>query len=166
MIIRAATSSDAQAICDIWNPLIHDTTVTFTDTPKVPNDMQVTLRERDGAFFVAERDAQVIGFASYSQFRSGPGYRHSQELSINLAPDARGQGVGRALLERLEEHAFEQKTHSLIAAISGENEAAQAFHAKLGYQTVALIPEVGQKFDRFIDLILMQKILGPSQLMP
>ena len=162
MIIRAAEPDDAPAICDISNPLIRDTTVTFTNEVREPQEISALIKVRIGAFFVAENDGQVIGFATYSAFRGGPGYFHSKELSINLAPNARGKGVGLALLEKLERHAFENETHSLIAAISGENAAAQAFHAKLGYQQVAQIPEVGFKFGRYIDLILMQKILRPS----
>ncbi len=161
MSIRAAAPEDAQAICAIWNPIIRDTTVTFTDTPKLAEDISTLIKVRAGAFFVAEQAGEVAGFATYSAFRSGPGYWRTKELSINLAPDVRGKGIGRALLEQLETYAVAQEVHSLIAGISGENPKAQAFHAKLGYQHVGLIPDVGYKFGRYIDLVLMQKILTP-----
>jgi L-amino acid N-acyltransferase YncA len=166
MIIRPAQADDAQAICDIWNPLIKDTAVTFTDEIKTVQSISDLIKTRDGAFFVAEKDGAIGGFTSYSAFRGGPGYWRSKEISINLAPNARRQGMGGALLKWLETHARQQNVHSLIAAISGENPSAQSFHQKLRYQHIATLPEVGFKFGRYMDLILMQKILPPLGDMP
>ncbi|WP_375265261.1 GNAT family N-acetyltransferase [Planktotalea sp.] len=159
MIVRAASPTDAQAICDIWNPIIRDTTVTFTDEAKTPPAISDLIKLRAGAFLVAEHGGKVGGFATYFAFRGGSGYLRSKELSINLAPDMRGQGMGRALINALEAHAREQGVHSLIGAVSSENPAGQTFHHQLGYRHIATLPEVGFKFGRYIDLILMQKIL-------
>lgn len=81
------------------------------------------------------------------------------EHSIHLEPLARGQGLGRALMQAIETHALARGTHSMIAGVSGENATGIAFHAALGYRTVATLPESGFKFGRWLDLVLMQKFL-------
>jgi len=112
------------------------------------------------AVIVAEAGGALLGYATYGQFRGGVGYARSMEHSIALAPDARGRGVGRALLTVIEDHARAGGAHSLFAGVSGENPEGQAFHAANGYALVAVIREVGFKFDRWLDLVLMQKILS------
>lgn len=159
MMIRPAKPADADAICRVWNPLIANTSTTFTTAQKTPEDIETTLSARAGAFWVAESDQKIVGFATYFAFRSGPGYARTKEHSINLAPAAQGLGIGRALMHTLENHAKTQGVHSLWAGISAENPAGVAFHEKIGFQHIARLPEVGFKFDRWMDLVLMQKIL-------
>jgi phosphinothricin acetyltransferase len=163
MIIRAATVQDAPALADIWNPYIIDTANTFTTIEKSPTDLahEITVRQAGGdAFLVATEADEVLGFATYFQFRKGPGYVNTKEHSIWLAPNACGHGIGRALMAALESHAVAADVHSLIAAISSENAAAVAFYEKIGFCRVAVIPQAGLKFDRWIDLVLLQKLLG------
>ncbi len=160
MIVRAATLQDAHCICEIWNPLIEQSVTTFTSELKTEQGIATDISARNGAFFVAEHDGEVIGFATYFPFRSGPGYALTKEHSINLAPNARGTGAGRALMDALEAHAKAAGVHSLWAGISGENLGGIAFHERLGFKHIARLPEVGYKFDRWIDLVLMQKMLG------
>ena len=157
MQILPASAADADAIVAIWNPVIKDTTVTFNSVAKTSTDVIAMIDDRD-AFFVA-RDGDLLGFATYSQFRTGIGYAHTMEHTVILAPTTRRKGVGRALMSALETHARANGVHSMIASISAENPAAVAFHADIGYTEVARIPEVGRKFDRWIASVLMQKIL-------
>lgn len=162
MILRPATPRDSAAIAAIWNPVIRQTAATFTDAEKTVDGLaaQITTRHTEGkAFFVAEDSGAILGFATYSQFRGGPGYRHTMEHSVIVAPEARGRGVGRALMLALEDHARRAGVHSLWAAVSAENPDGVAFHARLGFRTVATLPQVGRKFGRWMDLVLMQKIL-------
>ncbi|MEP5153869.1 N-acetyltransferase family protein [Planktotalea sp.] len=159
MIIRTAHTHDAEAICKIANPLIENTTVTFTTELKTVETVANDIAAREGAFLVAETGGVVLGFATYFPFRSGPGYAAAKEHSINLAPEARGKGAGRALMDALEEHARRNGVHSFCAAVSGENQDAITFHEKVGFKTVGTIPQSGRKFERWIDLIFMQKIL-------
>ncbi len=162
MIIRAADAKDAAAIADIWNPQIRDTAHTFTTVEKTPAALAQDIRARQAsgdAFLVAVEGAEVIGFATYFPFRKGPGYAHCKEHSIWLAPHASGHGTGRALMAGLESHAIDAGVHSLIAAISADNAGAVAFHEKVGYRPVAVIPQAGRKFGRWIDLVLLQKLL-------
>jgi phosphinothricin acetyltransferase len=159
MIIRRAEAGDVSAILDIWNPLIRDTSVTFTTLEKTAQGLADDLATRGDAFLVAEAAGQILGFATYGAFRAGPGYAHTAEHSVILEGDARGQGVGRALMARLEDHARTQGIHVLIAGVSGENEAAIAFHRAIGFTEAARLPEVGRKFGRWMDLVLLHKRL-------
>ncbi|EPX85171.1 GNAT family N-acetyltransferase [Salipiger mucosus] len=162
MILRPAREADAEAIAAIWNPLIEGTAVTFTTAPKTPEGLRADIAARGAAFQVAEEGGALLGFATYFQFRGGPGYARTMEHSVQLAPEARGRGIGRALMAALEAEARAQGVHSMFAGVSGENPAGRAFHAALGYREVARLPEVGHKFGRWMDLLLMQKILGMS----
>jgi len=162
MIPRAAQDSDAQAICDIVNPVIRDTTMSFNSKQKTAQDVVAEIRNTHAnghGFLVVDAAGVLLGFASYKQFRGGPGYARTAEHSIMLAADARGRGVGRALMQALEDHARNAGMHSMIAGVSGENPGGVAFHDRLGYAQVAVLPQVGWKFGRWLDLILMQKLL-------
>lgn len=161
-MIRPATAQDIPALLAIWNPIIRDTMVTFASIPKTAQDLFSMMKdkERDGqAFLVAEHQGQVVGFACYGQFRAGNGYRHAMEHTIILGPAARGAGLGRALMARLEDHARKAGVHCMMAGVSGGNPEGAAFHAAIGFTQIARIPQVGRKFDQWWDLILMQKIL-------
>ena len=159
MQIRAAITSDASAIVEIWNEVIGKTALTFTSEPKTVEGISADITARGEAFLVAEGDDMILGFATYFPFRGGNGYRHTKEHTISLRSAAQGQGVGRALMVRLEDVARQQNVHSLFAGVSGENPDGIAFHAAIGYREIARLPEVGRKFGRWMDLILMQKIL-------
>lgn len=158
MNIRPATASDADAIVAIWNPMIRDSTFTFNAQEKTKPELADLIATR-ACFLVAEHNGRVAGFASYAQFRAGIGYAQTMEHTIILAPSAQGRGIGRALLSALEQHARAAGAHSMIAGISSANPNAVAFHAALGYAQVAVLPEVGRKFGRWFDLLLMQKRL-------
>ncbi len=162
MIVRPASAADAAAITAIWNPLIRETTVTFTPDEKSPEDVARLIAEGAAAghgAFVAE-DGGVAGFAFYGQFRHGRGYAFTMEHTVHVAEGARGRGTGRALMAAIERQATYAGAHTLFAGVSGENAGGQAFHAALGYGRVAILPEVGFKFGRWIDLHLMHKRLA------
>lgn len=156
-MIRLARPEDADAIAAIWNVIIRDTAMTFTTALKAPAAIAAAMP--DQPFFVAEDAAGITGFVTYFQFRGGPGYAHTMEHSIHVADGARGRGLGRALMQACETHAREAGVHSIFAGIGGENPDGVAFHAALGYAHVARLSQVGRKFGRWHDLVLMQKIL-------
>ncbi len=162
MTIRPAAEADLDPILALWNGFIRDTTVTFTSEEKTAPGLAAMIAERRAAgreFLVAEAGGAFAGFATYAQFRGGNGYAHAMEHSIMLAPRARGQGIGRDLMRAIEDHARAGGAHTLFAGVSGENPAGVDFHARLGFSTLARIPEVGRKFDRWLDLVLMMKRL-------
>ena len=161
-MIRPAQVLDSEAITEIWNPYIRDTTVTFTTEEKTVDGLSRLISDRQAAgwgFFVAE-DQGIRGFASYGPFRAGPGYARSFEHTVLLDPRARGRGLGRALMTAVLDHAQSAGAHVMIAGISSENVDAAAFHAAMGFAQTARVPEVGYKFGRYLDLLIFQKILS------
>lgn len=163
LTLRDATPDDAAAIAAIWNPIIRETVITFYPLERSAEEIAAMIAARQGAgraFLVAEEGGSCLGFASYDQFRPGPGNARSMEHTINLAPEARGKGAGRALLLALEDHARAAGHHLMIAAISGSNTGSISFHEALDYIHVGTMPQLGWKFGRYHDLVLMQKFLS------
>ena len=161
MIVRAAVAADADAICGIVNPVIRDTTISFNSIERTPEDIVQAIASVP-CYLVAEDADTVIGFASYDQFRKGIGYARAMEHTIVLAEAARGKGAGRALMAALCDHARAAGVGSLWAGVSGENPDGVAFHARVGFETVATLPKVGFKFGRWMDLVLMRQWLDPD----
>ena len=155
-MIRPAVAGDAPAIAQIWNAAIRDTTITFNPDEKSVDDVAALIEQ---ACLVWEDEGRILGFARYFQFRGGAGYRYTAEHTIMLHADAHGQGVGRQLMDALCRDAKSAGMHTLFAGCSAENPGVVRFHAALGFQMVATLPEVGFKFGRWIDLVLMQKHL-------
>lgn len=161
MLIRPAVPADLAAILAIWNPVIRDTTITFSSEEKTAESLaaMIAARRAEGREFFVADDGGILGFATYAQFRAGNGYAHAMEHTIILGPGASGRGTGRRLVAVLEDHARAGRAHTLFAGVSGENAPAVAFHERLGFSTLARIPEAGRKFGRWLDLVLMMKLL-------
>jgi phosphinothricin acetyltransferase len=163
--IRDAVDADMPAVRDLYNALIPTTTVAWTESLETLRARRAWFREQrqfDAPVLVGEMHGEVVGFAAYGSFRGSgkwPGYRHTVEHTIHVKEGLRGQGVGSRLLEALIERARMADMHVMVAAIDGHNAASIAFHQRLGFRVVARMPEVGRKFDRWLDLVLMQRIL-------
>ncbi|MFT7108290.1 MAG: phosphinothricin acetyltransferase [Yoonia sp.] len=156
MTIRTAEIADALQIADIWNHAIRETTFTFNPVEKSQDEVAALIAKDS---FVWDEQGQVLGFARYFAFRGGEGYRFTTDHTVMVHPDQQGRGGGRALMETVLRHAKTAGKRSMFAGCSAENPDAVRFHAKLGFQEVATLPEVGFKFGRWIDLVLMQKTL-------
>lgn len=161
-MIRPATRADVPAITQIINQVITETTITVTSVTKSEADVAAMLTDRRAlgheVFVAAEADV-ILGYATYAQFRPSPGYLRTMEHSLALTDGAQGRGLGRALMQAVESHAQAAGAHVMVAAITADNLKSIGFHARLGYLQVGLLPQVGYKFDRYHDLVLMQKIL-------
>ncbi len=160
--IRPAIPDDAKAIANLWNPMIRDSAVTFTSAQKTTSGLAQQIKDcnQEGrGFFLAEDSQGLMGFCTYFQFRGGPGYARTMEHSIILAERARGQGLGQKLMQTLIGHARNAGVHTLWAGVSGENPSGIAFHKSIGFTQIAVLPQVGRKFDRWMDLVLLQKFL-------
>ena len=165
MIIRDAREADLPAINDLYNVLIPTHTVSWSDTPRTLELCEAWF-ERQGRegfpVLVADTDGTIAGFAAYEHFRGEgkwPGYRGTAEHSIHVGEGHWGRGVGRALIEGLVERAQAAGLHVMVGAIDGDNEASIRFHERLGFVEVARMPQTGQKFGRWLDLVLMQRVL-------
>lgn len=163
-MIRPARAGDAAAIAAIWNPVIRDSEITFNSAERSEPEIAAMIRDRQAAghgFFVAEAAGGALaGFATYARFRGGVGYARTMEHTVILAPGRRGQGIGAALMAEVEGHAAAAGAHSIFAGVSSGNPEGRSFHARMGYAEVAVLREVGFKFGRWYDLILMQKFLS------
>ncbi|MBC2886876.1 N-acetyltransferase [Ochrobactrum sp. CM-21-5] len=162
LLIRHATQTDLPALLAIYNDAVENTLAIWNETlVNLENRRQwLENRNRDGfPVLVAERDGNVLGYASYGPFRPFDGFRHSSELSVYVAKDARGSGIGHTLLAELMEEARERKVHVLVAGIEAGNAASIALHKAQGFEECGTLKQVGRKFDRWLDLLFMQKIL-------
>jgi phosphinothricin acetyltransferase len=101
----------------------------------------------------------VLGYASYGPFRAFDGYRLTVEHSVYVSESARRRGVASALLVAIEAEARRAGMHVIVGGIAADNEPSLRLHRKLGYVETARMPEVGQKFGRWLDLVFMQKVL-------
>ncbi len=168
MPIRDATESDLPAITHLFNALIPTEPVAWRDHLADTEEMATWFAERQQAghpVLVAEVDGAVVGYACWTTFRGGPrfpGYRHTVENTIHVAADQHGRGVGRELMAALLAEAGRRDVHVVVAAVDGENTASIAFHEAMGFVEVGRMPEVGRKFDRWLDLVLLQHVVEPT----
>jgi L-amino acid N-acyltransferase len=165
-MIRDATENDLPRILEITNHAIVNTTAVWTLTQATLETRRSWLLERTGQklpVLVAEEDGDVAGFASYGGFRPQEGFLHTVEHSIYVHPQAQGRGIGRALLTTLVGCAEERGVHVMVGAIDTENAASIALHKWAGFEEAGVVRQCGRKFDRWLDMLLMQKILpGPG----
>ena len=162
MKVRDATEGDLPGLLAIYNEVIAHSTAVFSDQPATLDDRRAWFAQRAAAGYpvlVAEDAHGVAGFASFGDFRSWPGYRHTVEHSIHVRKDVRRSGVGRLLLEPLIARAAALDKHMLLAGIDGENAASIAFHLRFGFVEAGRLREVGRKFGRYIDLVFLQRAL-------
>jgi phosphinothricin acetyltransferase len=163
MIVRDATEADLPPILAITNDAIANSVALWTLTPLTLEARRNWFRDRlarDFPVLVAGDAGEVLGFASYGEFRPYEGFKHSVEHSVYVDPAAQGRGVGRALLSALVGHATTHGKHVMIGGIEANNAASIGLHAAFGFTEVGRMPQVGRKFERWLDLVFMQKILG------
>ncbi len=162
MLLRDATEPDLGAILAITNDVIATSTAMYVDDPLTLEDRTAwfAARRRLGyPVLVAEEAGRVLGFSSFGDFRPFPGYRHTVEHSVHVHADARGQGVGPKLVTALFPRAKALDKHMMIAAVDAANAGSIRMHAKLGFTEGGVLREVGRKFDRWLDLVFMQRRL-------
>ena len=180
LVVRPARVADAEAIRTIYNHEVLSTTATFDLVPRSLEDQQQWLAARSGAFtaivavyLAGEGDAadgpdrtdgtdgEVVGFAALSPYRERAAYRTSVEDSVYVRRDRGGQGIGTLLLDELLDIAEGSGFHSVFARIEASGEASRALHARCGFGLVGIEREVGRKFNRWLDVIIMQALLAP-----
>lgn len=165
--IRDATEADLPPITGLYGREVLNGTATFELEPPAGQEMArrfAAVKRHDLPWLVAEVDGLFAGYAYASPFRPRPAYRYGVEVSIYVDEAARGQGVGRSLLEALVERVRGMGLRHLIAAISdsGSSAASVALHRACGFHDVGVYRQVGWKFDRWLDVSLMQLDLAPE----
>ncbi len=162
-IIRAARLADAEGIRRIYNHEVLNGTSTFDIEPRSLVAQQAWLEGRSGvhAVLVATPvgDDTVLGYAALSPFHARPAYNATVENSVYVHADHRGQGIGRVLLAEMIGRAQSHGFHTVIARVSGDNEASVALHRSTGFRLVGTEREVGRKFGRWVDVTVMQLML-------
>ena len=159
MLIRAAAPADLPAIAAIYDAEVAAGHATF-DTEGRPIEAWTARLSSGDRFLVAVEDEVVLGFAHALPYRPKPGYRHTREVSIYLAAGGRGRGAGRRLYDALLELLAVDGVHLALAAVALPNPASLALHRACGFEEVGVMHEVGRKFDRWIDVLWLQKRLG------
>jgi phosphinothricin acetyltransferase len=160
--IRAATTGDASAIAEIYAHYVRTSTATFELDP--PSAVEIGRRmtaifDLGLPYLVAEHEDRILGYAYAAQFRPRPAYRFAVENSVYVEADHLRQGIGRLLLKPLIEQCNKAGARQMIAGISGDNPASIALHATLGFAPVGVLRGVGFKFEKWLDVTLMQRAL-------
>ena len=162
MRIDDAAEADLPAILAIHNEVVANSTAIYSNDPstlKERADWRAARLAQGYPVLVAREAGEVLGFASFGDFRAWPGYAATVEHSVHVRADARRRGVGRALLAALPDRARALGKHVILGGIDADNTGSLALHAALGFEKVAHFRQVGRKFDRWLDLVFVQKIL-------
>lgn len=168
MIIREATQADAQGILEIHSAAIATSTAIWTDQQVDLADRQAYLADHAAgghAVLVAEQGGVIVGYASFSGWRQKNGYRHTVGDSVYVRDGHQGAGIGYALLRDLIELARARGFHVMIADIEAGNAGSIRLHERLGFTVCGTLREVGTKFDRWLDLTIMQLQLASDSSM-
>jgi L-amino acid N-acyltransferase YncA len=159
--IRLAERRDADGIRTIYNHYVTQSTALFDLVPRTLEEQLRWIDEHSGAHpaVVAEVGAEIVGFGSLSRFRSRPAYATTVEDSVYLLDGHQGRGIGHQLLTELVRLAGSHGFHSVIARITGNNDASIRLHSACGFEIVGTEREVGRKFGRWLDVVEMQRML-------
>ena len=162
MELRRATLDDAEAIRAIYNLEVSTSTATFDLVPRTLDEQRAWQADRSGAraVVVAVAGGEVCGFGSLSPWRDRPAYSTTVEDSVYVHRGHQGEGIGRALLVELVATATAHGFHACMARIVGGHEASIALHAACGFDVVGTEREVGRKFGKWLDVVLMERLLA------
>ena len=160
--IRDAVAADMEAVRSIYNYYVETSTATFDWEPQSEEqraDWFLQHRRDDLPVIVAEADGRVIGWGSHSNYAERCGYKTTIEPSIYVHHEFIGKGVGRALMEHLITLAGDRQYHVLVGKICSENETSIRLCESFGFERIGELREVGRKFDRWLNVVLVQKLI-------
>jgi L-amino acid N-acyltransferase YncA len=160
LIIRPANPDDLIAITGIYNEAVLTTDATFDTEPKSVENQKEWFDSHNSRnpIIVAEIENTVIGWASLSKWSDRFAYSDTAEISVYVRDGYRGQGTGRQLIERIIQAGEEARLHTIISRIVAGNEESIHLHEVFGFEHIGVMKEVGIKFGRLLDVVLMQKI--------
>jgi phosphinothricin acetyltransferase len=161
--IRDATTADAPAIARIYNQGIEDRLATLETELRTPEERAAWLAARGPrhpVIVAVDAEGSLLGWASLNPFNPRPAYDHVADFSVYVAREHRGRGVGDALLGALEERARGLAYHKLVLAAFPGNAAGMRLYQRHGFRTVGVYQEQGQLDGRWVDVIIMEKLLS------
>jgi len=159
--VRPGTVDDAAAIMEIYNAEVTGEVTTFDLVPRTLEQQRAWIADRSGAFsvIVATLDGDVVGFASLSPYKERPAYRTTVEDSVYVSRRHPRLGIGRALMEALIVTARDSGFHSIVARVEASGTASRALHLACGFELVGVERQVGRKFNRWLDVAVLQLLL-------
>ena len=160
--MRPAESADLPRIAAIYDEQVRTAVSTFDLEPRPPSYWEARLASTepgDHLLVASLPDLPVAGYAYSSSYRPRPAYRRTREVSVYLDASARGRGLGRALYDDLLDRLVADGVHQVLAVIALPNPASEALHRACGFTQVGVLPEVGWKFDRWIDTAIWARTL-------
>ncbi len=159
--VRLATLDDAPAVMAIYNAEVESQVSTFDLVARTLDEQRRWLAQRSGAFstVVAVLDDEVVGFASLSPYKERAAYRTTVEDSVYVSRRHPRLGIGRTLMDHVIDIARDSGFHSIIARIEASGVASRALHEACGFELVGIEREVGRKFNRWLDVAIMQMLL-------
>lgn len=169
MTLRTVTTADAPGLLDIYAPYVRDTAISFEYEPPTAEEFAARIADVLAKFpyLAAEEDGRLLGYAYAHPYGVRKAYSWAVELSIYLAPDCRGKGIGRKLYEAMEVLLKAQNITNLYVLVAGvdvEDEylthGSLKFHTAMGYTLVGKLHKAGYKFGRWYDMITMEKIIA------
>ena len=163
-LIRPATAQDADAIAQIYNHYVRTSTATFDTELKTAENRVEWLAQHGPGYpvLVALSDGDVVAWGSLSSWGTRRAYRHSVEISVYVASGAVGNGIGPKISERLIEEARKAGHHAIVSQIVSENGPSLKMAERLGFSEVGTLHQIGRKFDRWLDVVLMELVLADA----
>jgi len=160
-LLRPATASDAAAICAIYNPYVLDTVITFEQLPVSESEMTQRIRETTAQYpwLVAEVDATVVAYAYATRWRTRAAYDYTLESTVYVDKQYTGRGIAKPLYLGLLRELKSRGVHAVVGCIALPNDASVALHEKCGFVKAAHFPQVGRKFERWVDVGFWQVTL-------
>ena len=162
IILRPATVADAAAIAAIYNHEVENTTATFDLVPRTLAEQEAWISARSGAFsavVAVNAEGEVLGFGALSPYKERAAYRTSVEDSVYVDRSLSRRGIGRVIVNYLLDVARDSGFHAVFARIEASGAASRALHEACGFRLVGVEVEVGRKFNRWLDVALMQCLL-------
>lgn len=159
--IRLASAKDAAAICQIYNHYVLNTVISFETEAVSVEEMAQRIEEISAEFpwLVYEEQGRILGYAYASKWRIRKAYQHSVESSVYIAQDSGGKGIGTLLYQTLIAELSKQSVHAVLGGIALPNPGSVALHEKVGFVKVGHLPQVGRKFDQWLDVGYWQLLL-------
>lgn len=165
-LIRPARDADLEAITAIYNQSVLTETASWDDATVTQENRRQWFVEHSTppyAVLVAVLDEVVVGYAAYGKYREKAGWALTAEHSVYVLPEAKGRKIGTRLLEELLVVAAEQGIHAMIGVLSADNETSLRLHQRLGFLETGRMPQVGKKFGRWLDAVIVERILDQRQ---